>query len=52
MNNSNFNMTVRGHTFEHDYPPTPFNEPIRPLPEAALNAEPTERTSNLGLVSF
>ena len=45
-------MTVRGHTFEHDYPPTPFNEPIRPLPEAALNAEATERTSNLGLVSF
>ena len=45
-------MTVRGHTFEHDYPPTPFNEPIRPLPEAALNAEPSDRTSNLGLVSF
>ena len=45
-------MTVRGHTFEHDFPPTAFNEPIRPLPEAALKAEPSERTSNLELVSF
>ena len=46
-------MTVRGgHTFEHDYPPTPFNEPIRPLPEAALKAEPSDRTSDLGMVSF
>ena len=46
-------MTVRGgHTFEHDYPPTAFNEPIRPLPEAALKAEPSDRTSDLGLVPF
>ena len=53
MNNSNFNMTVRGHTFEHDYPPTPFNEPIRPLPEAGLKAEPTERThEELQFLSF
>ena len=46
-------MTVRGHTFEHDYPPTPFNEPIRPLPEAGLKAEPTERThEELQFLSF
>ena len=46
-------MTVRGgHTFEHDYPPTPFNKPIRSLPVAALKAEPSDRTSDLGLVPF
>ena len=44
-------MTVGGTPFEHDYPPTPFNEPIRPLPEAALKAEPTERTSYLAMIS-